>query len=588
MWEVYSGTRPGKPARLLVLSAMLLASTLGLAWWQVSASRALAGEQRVGETSLIVRPPVGWFSDPQSPGRYVLPLAQHGLTRSITIERQVTFRYLRTPSFHTPREYVAERAKRDALPFGDLRPARIGRFAGLQATRRLRVEHRGMGFDQDSVLRVACTPRGDVIIVEYVPLTDLTLGDLDLLDAMCRAVRIDDPPLSQSAAAAWSHVGLAARVPADVCVVSARDEVAGLYLGYVTHGEMTHAIDVFRTWMAPGRTAAEILHDVAATSLRLPNVEIPQPSQTHRADGLNVAILRNPAFGMDESGFESAALVWRSPRDAVLLVAHADTTSAEAAERSLAQLCETIGFRESECAPDIDNAIANGTELAKLLTNNGPAAWWGREPKSEYLLGLWADGPRLHLLDRSAENRNPRLGYRGRDVALSRTGDESEQWILDESGREFTSTWQGLAADGTPTTIRVERADKGDIRLGIQYGRMNQAVKLTPNDYFVAPPLDFVAQAWVALQEDGEWLLETVGTWGQSLPTELLQPLAPDDAGRRRVVIQLDYAPYGWIITFNADQSIYSAESPAGRLNAVSRSQAERAIPLLRNYSGQR
>lgn len=587
MWEVYSGTRPGKPARLLIISAVLLAGTLGLAWWQVSASRALASEQRVENTPLVVRPPIGWVANPKTPGRFVLPSRQPGVGRSrISIERQITFSYSRSPYFRSPREWVRQRAERDALPFSDYRPARIGRFWGIQATRRLRVEHRGMGFDQDSVIRVACTPRGDILVVEYVPLTDLTLGDLDLLDAICRAVRIDDESVGRSPADAWTQVGLAARLPSDACVVAAREEFPGLHIGFLEGGEMVHAIDVFRTWMAPGRSAAEILRDVATSTLHAPWVDLPTPDELHRADGLSMAFIQNPVVDQDDT-FVCAGLVWRDARDVVLLISRASSRYAALAEKSLKQLAETIGFREADCAPDVGASIVAGTALTKLLTQQGPVAWWGREMSRDYLLDA-DNGLRLHVLERAAESRNPSLGYRGQDLAIFPSGHESERWTMDEHGYEYSNTWQGAAADGTPTSIRTKRAADGTMQHTIQLGRLNRTVKLIPAEYFVAPPMELIAHAWVANQDDGEWLIETIGPWGQSLPTMRMQPLSPDSEGRRRVASQLDYSPTGAIITFNSDQSIAAVEYHAGKLLAVDRARAERAIPTIRSLLGPR
>ncbi|MBL8878903.1 MAG: hypothetical protein JNG88_07265 [Phycisphaerales bacterium] len=587
MWEVYSGTRPGKPARLLILSAVLLASTLGLAWWQVSASRALAAEQRVENTPLVVRPPIGWIANPKAPGRFVLPTRQQGIGRQrISIERQITFSYAQGSSFRSPREWIRERAQRDALPFSDYRPARIGRFWGVQATRRLRVEHRGFGFDQDSVIRVACTPRGDILVVEYVPLTDLTLGDLDLLDAICRAVRVDDEAVAKSPAEAWAQVGLAARLPADACVVAAREEFAGLHVGFLENGEMTHAIDIFRTWMAPGRNAAEILRDVAASTLHAPWVDLPTPDELHRADGLSMAIMPNPAVEQDDT-FSSAGLVWRDPRNAVLLIARANPRNAAQAESSLKRLAEAIAFREADCAPDVDASISAGMALSKLLTQQGPVAWWGRELSRDYLLES-RTGLRLQVMERSAESRNPRLGYRGQNLTIFPQGHESERWTMDEHGYEYSNAWQGESADGTPTSLRTKRGLDGTIQHTIQLGRLNRTVKLIPTDCFISPPMEMIAQAWAANQDDGEWLLETIGPWGQSLPTMRLRPLPPDADGRRRVACQWDWQPNGRIITFNVDQSVAEVDSHDVKLVAVDRARAERAIPAIRGFLGSR
>lgn len=98
MVDVYTGAKPGRPALLLVMSAAILAGTLGLAWWHVSAARALAPDVRVGDTPLLVRPPRGWLHHPKEPGTFILPVRRsiRGREQQL-IERRLKVEMRRMP-----------------------------------------------------------------------------------------------------------------------------------------------------------------------------------------------------------------------------------------------------------------------------------------------------------------------------------------------------------------------------------------------------------------------------------------------------------------------------------------------------------
>ena len=67
LFEVHSSARPGKPRALVTVTAVLLASTLGLAWLQVHGARTMGPEQRIPGTPLLIRPPQGWRLDTRTP-----------------------------------------------------------------------------------------------------------------------------------------------------------------------------------------------------------------------------------------------------------------------------------------------------------------------------------------------------------------------------------------------------------------------------------------------------------------------------------------------------------------------------------------
>ena len=194
MFDVYTGTKAGRPTLLLLLAAGALVGTLGLAWMQVRGGRALGEEVRIEGTPLTVRPPKGWLQDPRNPGVFVKTVRSRGWRRERwVVERKIEFYYKR---WRTPQSllYLLKLSNyRDVVAAAyEPESAPIGRFDGVQIRRARVFEWRGRREVGESIYRLVSTPRGDQISVEYTPLGELSPGDMELFDAVCKAVTLDD------------------------------------------------------------------------------------------------------------------------------------------------------------------------------------------------------------------------------------------------------------------------------------------------------------------------------------------------------------------------------------------------------------
>ncbi len=173
---------------LLVLTAVVLAGSLGLAWTQSQRLRELAPEQPIPGTPLIVRPPPHWISTNVEPN--VFRLLREGRTlfgRAWRTERAVRYAYHRV----RPRTDLLSAVAR--AEFGGETPtgAVQCKLAGLDALEfRLSRSVIGQGVIERA-LRAALSPNGELIVVDYRPMDRLSASDIVLLDDLCRAVRID-------------------------------------------------------------------------------------------------------------------------------------------------------------------------------------------------------------------------------------------------------------------------------------------------------------------------------------------------------------------------------------------------------------
>jgi hypothetical protein len=208
MIEVYTGSRPGQPRRLLLLCAATLAGTLAIAWVQVRASRVLQPPVKIPDSPVSVRPPRGWARDHSDRKpfelRFVPREAARGRLRGLAaaLERSVTFSYNPDPGFASLPELVRELREMDYR----VTDTSIGPHAGVQYVRPERFLFMGQRIERDTVVRLGILPDGGAVRVEYYPLGfELTPTDMELLDLLCRAVRVEP---AARASTGWRTGGL--------------------------------------------------------------------------------------------------------------------------------------------------------------------------------------------------------------------------------------------------------------------------------------------------------------------------------------------------------------------------------------------
>jgi len=241
-------------------------------------------------------------------------------------------------------------------------------------------------------------------------------------------------------------------------------------------------------------------------------------------------------------------------------------------------------------------AAAAGRELADILTQKGAVPWWGRLPTEAYYLEPGAKYPRAVYLGRAALADDPATGYRGHTLYLHSTEGESsaqlERWTIDGHARGYAhrfqgdiATWQGMV----PATVG-ERLDAGSgtVRRTVETPRQRRSWEFPVGPCFVCPPLESIAEAWVAQRDEGAWLIEGTTHWVEVTAhievrahTRFLRPLPPDESGHRRLLTMTDFWPRGTVLGFDEGPEPLYWQDPAGEYHRVTRKEAEDRLPRL-------
>lgn len=571
MLEVYTGYKPGKPALLLVLSATILALTLGLAWAQTQTTRLLAPEYAVGETPLLVRPPRNWRPDPAAPGRFLRVRvsdedAEQGATPA---EQYLQFVYDRRGAFVPPLEIIEELRWVQGSDQAQAQAARIGPYDAVQVIRSRERRFRNFRYVQENVLRVACSPRGDVIVVEYEPLLELTPGDLELLNVICASVRLRDEPASRRPDRLLDAAGL--RFPVHSAWVFSSPEFAetpGLYIGGKVGEVPCWAIGVFRTWLSERRGTEDVLRDFAITAWGSDAALLPVPIRS-RADGAEIASVRRAARGAGADSIVAGRLVARDEDSAALLVVCAAEPAAGIAEAIADDLVLALEFSSSPKLPRAAEARAAGRGLVELIEQRGASAFL--VPGTHYYQRFGDRAPNLLMMTREEEGAAAwRGGYTRFEGSDARVVEEF-RWTLAADSRTFTAARSTRASSselGSHTEDkRLPGAD--EVTRTVAFGGRTQRFAVPVGPAFVCPPLEVVAMSWIAQQQEGAALVELLAPRRATTRSALLRPLPPDSAGRRRALRIDDYWPRGVLYTFDASLVLERVDSPGSSLRRV-------------------
>ncbi len=560
--EVYTGTRPGKPALATILCAAAVVSALGLAFAQVHRARGLGDELRIPSTPLVVRVPRTWTDSPRSPGLFELRSRSSGATPAEQlVYRRILFRYQRLPGFQPVDRLLAE-AYGIRVDGGVVRAASL---AGLPSgeVRLLEQVGRARRLQRERIVRLACSPRGDLISVEYQPLTELTPADLELFEEICAAVRIDDTELTRAAEQVQSRAGIRFATPPDWRVCGADSEfVPGLFIEALDAGLPIWSLGVHRTWMSDGRGPKELLADFAAVywNLSPPNVA---PSVESLPDRV-VATLRHPAPADAQPLIASARIVLVQSGGAVMLTVSTDARYLERAERAADQLARSIALGDGETVGDPVRAEASGRELAAQLTQRGAAPWWGKlDQQNEYAV-TYAFTSAEGKTDRGAIDGDPQRGYRGAATFMIRDTNESRtsSWELDGDGIGYAYQLESKTVRrGRMRHVQIEeRRTRGGNQVTRTVteteGRRRTEVRFEVGPAFICPPAEPAAEFWVARQESGEWIVQVSTVEGGQTHRRRMRPIPPDDEGNYRLLIQDDFFPRGTVIAYDDDANL--------------------------------
>lgn len=587
MFEVYTGHKPGRPLLLLIVSVAALTGTLGAAWLQVQNRRALGPEVRIDGTPLIVRAPRGWVRERDDPSSFVLPAQYTAWGRELLVaKRELRFRYNRLAAFRSPAYGIAAQIGGRLDP-NRLTPARIGPFDGLQYVLPGQ-QRRNARLSGDVIIRCACSPRGDQITVLYLPLTELTHADLGLLDDVCAAVRLDDPAIRPRAADALHQAGLAFSLPSS-WTVSGPDvpDVAGLHLGGAVDGEPAWALDVLRTVLAYSRTPRELLLDFALTEWNLAEDEL-RIVETGRADGAEITTI-HPAREESLPIPVAAALLHRGATAALIAARGAEPRFAAEMNEALRRFAAGAELTPTAALPDVEQAIAAGGRLAARLTGPGVfSGAWGMLPEQHVYLVEGGADEGVFAIGRAARNRRPQEGYFGYMVQLSRDMRVVLTWRQEADG--VTYEWERSAPDGPgPSAAEVRlretrRAAESSVTRTRRLGRNTARSTHEFGPAFVGLPAEELAESWVAAQTEPReaCLIQVSGTRTSGLHTRWLRPLAADENGRRRVLLQDDFDVAPAVLVFDADGLLDSVVQPGWRARRISDAEAFERFPVLR------
>lgn len=562
MIEVPSGVQFGQRLRRLVLSAAVVAASLGAAWVQVRARHSLGDEQAIDGTPLAVRPPAKWSAVRDQPGLFVLQVRRESAGRQRwEMDRKIQISFQPGVAFEPLAGWLAANIPGGFTP----EPARIGPLAAVQIRQRLERRWGRQVLVGESVLRVTCLPGGGVISVAYMPMTDLTLADLTLLDRVCDSIRLTDPKLTPTAGQAQARAGVQFPESADWRFgLPELDDVAGLFVGGTAEGFPAWSVGVFRTWLAAGRTPRDVLLDFAGTMWLLAENEL-EIRAGRRADGADAASVTHPQPARNRHPVAAAHVVARSPSEVVLLLVYTNATHLTAAAAAAQQIADRIVIGPVPGVPSPAEAAARGAELAELLTRKGAAPWWSRQRIALRYRGVTPRDAELLLVERGAVQRDPARGYEGstRRRVRNQNFEDAAVWTIDGRGVSYTLRSERYYGDGVLVGMRERRPSGADIvhREVVVNDVPRRPTTFQPGAAFVCPPLEPVAEAWVARQPGGAWLIEAGGSLGPGSHTRLLRPLSPTADGQARVLVLVDYWPLGVEIAFDQDgEAIYELQ----------------------------
>ncbi|MEP0845527.1 MAG: hypothetical protein HRF50_01755 [Phycisphaerae bacterium] len=567
MVEVLSGSRPGRRTVATVLCAAAVAGALALAAFQVQQRRGLVDELRIPGTPLIVRVPRNWTASETAPGVFELRTGTDG--RTDVVQRRIAFRYERFPAFRPLEQLLTEmygvRGRVAASP------RKIGPLPAVQAQLAEALVIRGVRFARERVVVVGCSPRGDVIGLEYQPLTELTPSDYELLDAICAALRLDDAALTLSADEAMARAGLHFTPARDWTVFGPDFErVAGLSIEALSEGIPAWSILVSRTWLADGRTPAALLADFAATHWDVQDGGAPS---IHEAGSRQIATIRHPGFGHEEALYPSVWLVSDGPTLAAMLLVCAAPDRVAVADQAASDLARALRFTDTELGVDVREATQAARNWVATSLARGAAPWWGKlRHRATYTVRSVAGVMDGHL-EREAVGDEPARGYVGseRFTRVDSSESRKSEWSVDGTGRGYSYSFESLAVRGrhtVRTTVREQRRAGSDrVDRTVLDGRTEHSSSFVAGDAFVCPPLESIAEFWVAQQSGGNWLFQVSSVHAAGSHARLLRPLAPEAGGRVRVLAVDDFFPRGALLSYDESAQLVQQIDPYVRID---------------------
>ncbi len=556
MIEIHAHTRPARPVLLPVVCAAALFSAVGLAWWQVEDARVLGDEIAISGSPLIVRVPREWVAASGTPGRFVLPGEGHDPRGAVTPEREIVFRHARLGTFVPPEQVIVQLNREQSAQSTAPEPARVGGMPGLQVRRIITVSFGRHVIQRETAMRVAVTPQGDVIHVEFTPLLELSTADLELLDRICASIRLADRPANAASGVLLKSAGVRFPIARDWEIYPPDfPEIAGVFVQALDDGRPVWVLGVHRTWIAPERAPADILADLAGTQWERADV-LPQTSSAGTRQVLQIQCPRGLI-----SMVASACLTSDEQGHAALIVAYADEDHAAVASQAALEAATALELTETPLLPDMKAAIQSGETLTSEIRKGGPRRDWGQEASETQYHGERL-AERINLTRVRQPTKGSSSGYEGREIV---SADRNRRvydlvWKMDGRAESYTAKLQLALRSGGSFSMTEQRVgDEPRLRRIID----DSKATVTPiGARFVPPPAEILAELDAARRDDGAYLIEVSPLQPRTTMSRLMRPLPPDAAGNRRVLTQDDFDPRGAISAFNAAGELQYSVGP--------------------------
>lgn len=575
MMEVVSTVRPGRPRLLVSLTAGLLLLSLAVAWGQAHLRSSLAPAIALERSPLIVKPPRGWERsefDDGSAATFRLVVARELRGRRVEFVRRIRFTYEQLPTYVPPLEILKRRFDREIVL--QAAPGKIGSLEGIEVSHARSVLHLGKPALKQTLLRLACSPRGDLIIVEYSPLAELTASDHLLFDDVCAAIEFDDPAIHATAADTLNAAGVALDIdPAWSFSMPYTTGVRGLHISGTAGGVPCWSIGVYRTWLQGGRRPQDLLLDLAAHHWLLQQADL-QIREGLRGEGGLIIETRHPEPERTWPAIIAASVVVDPDDNVALAYLCAGELGRDQAFEAAERVVATLEMRSASDWIDLSQAASFGSDFAERLQRKGAAPWWGRDSENTRYLGKTPLGPVEVRSHRVPTGRADTPAYEGSRTQRSEDVRLLTRWSLGPNARAYSLEHQFLFAaypGNQQITIMgevFEERQKGSsvVRRVVGIGRK----QLPPLDFrppatFIPPPALPVVEFWVANQAESPLLLITSSLIGRETHTRLLWPLEAQ-AGLHRVLIQRDYWPLGEIRAYDDNAVLQHAIDGEGYL----------------------
>lgn len=552
--EVQSGSKAGRPALLIVSCGVLLALSVGAAWFQTRDKLALGPPRPLSAGSPVtIQPPRGWIEN--QPGRFVLLQHNGSNDERAAFEQRVQFIYRYAPYQLDPRVVIRDMDQQQAAQTVSLAPAPLGGIEGIEGVRHRRTSGFGTARLKETILRVACFPTGDIVCVEYWPLEEFTVADQRLMDAICAAIRLKNVNTHEDRAALLARAGVDFPIPPN-CGVVGNDAggLPSLFLVPALSTKSPFRVQIGRTWLAAGRSPQAILSDYYR-AFYAPKDRNPRIVERGRPDQVDVHVLYSP---QSDGSMPLAALLTRAAGDCVLLTYR----GAADGSRLVDELADAVRLTGEPTISDLAEARQSGLELANLIHERGATPWWARARQDARFVGKADDVDFASSLQIAPAPGAAPGAYQGGSTAVD-SGKRlylRREWTLDGRASGYILNMRFKFIDHfDPEWSVVESRDPAEDvihrRLALYWTTpITTIVTTTPiGPDFVAPPAESIAAGWVAGREKGDYLISVSNPQGAGVCSRLLRALPPSGRGERRVLVVDDYDPTAWIALFDAD-----------------------------------